>query len=112
MQVDPMKPTLKAPGSQRLKLIRDRLVSSLAFKSNLRRYTKDMNLKLRRVFNKMQRQQLAGAFARWAEVLGENKTSANLMHRVMRRMENRCLAVGPGLYCYTVRPPLLKETEG
>jgi hypothetical protein len=34
-----MKPTLKAPGSKRLKLKYDKMLSSFAFKFNLRRYT-------------------------------------------------------------------------
>ena len=38
MQVDPMKPTLKAPGSERLKLKCDEPLSNFAFKFNLRRY--------------------------------------------------------------------------
>jgi len=39
VQVVPIKPTLKAPGTKRLKLKCDRLLSTLAFKFNLRRYT-------------------------------------------------------------------------
>ena len=39
MQVDPIKPTLKAPGTQRLNLKYDELLSSFAFNFNLRRYT-------------------------------------------------------------------------
>jgi hypothetical protein len=39
VQVDPMKPTLKAPGTKRLKLEHDVLLSSFAFNFNLRRYT-------------------------------------------------------------------------
>ena len=39
VQVDPIKPTLKAPGPQPLKLKRDALLSSLAFEFNLRRST-------------------------------------------------------------------------
>jgi hypothetical protein len=38
MQVEPVEPTLKAPGSKRLKLQYDELLSSLPFKFNLRRY--------------------------------------------------------------------------
>ena len=38
MQVDPFKPTLKAPGTKRLKLTYDEPVSNFAFKFNLRRY--------------------------------------------------------------------------
>jgi hypothetical protein len=34
-----MNPTLKAPGTKRLKLKYDELVSNFAFKFNLRRYT-------------------------------------------------------------------------
>jgi len=38
MQVDPIKPTVKVPGTKRLKLICDILLSTSAFKFNLRRY--------------------------------------------------------------------------
>jgi hypothetical protein len=38
MQVDPIKPTLKAPGTERLKLHYDELLSKFAFKFNMRRY--------------------------------------------------------------------------
>jgi len=40
VQVEPIKPTLKAPGPQRLKLNCDVLLSTSAFKLNLRRYIK------------------------------------------------------------------------
>ena len=40
MQVDPIKPTLKAPGIKLLKLEHEKLLSNLAFKFNLRRYGK------------------------------------------------------------------------
>ena len=40
MQVAPITPKLKPPGTQRLKLNSDILLSSSAFKFNLRRYTK------------------------------------------------------------------------
>ena len=39
MQVKPIKPTLKAPGTKRWKLKYDELLSSFAFKFNLRRYS-------------------------------------------------------------------------
>jgi hypothetical protein len=39
VQVDPIKPTLKAPGTQRLKLQHDEVLSSFAFHFSLRRYT-------------------------------------------------------------------------
>ena len=39
VHVDPIKPTLKAPGIERLKLIRDDSLSNLAFKFNFRCYT-------------------------------------------------------------------------
>jgi hypothetical protein len=38
MQIDFMKPTLKAPGTKRSKLKHDEPLSSSAFKFNLRRY--------------------------------------------------------------------------
>ena len=40
MQVDPIKPTLKASGTKRLTLKSDEPLSNVAFKFNLRRYTK------------------------------------------------------------------------
>ena len=39
MQVEPMKPTFKAPGSKRLKLNHEERLSSLAFNFNLRHYS-------------------------------------------------------------------------
>ena len=39
VQVDPIKPRLKPPGSKRLKLNCDALLSTSAFKFTLRRYT-------------------------------------------------------------------------
>ena len=39
MQVAPIKPTLKAPGTKRLKVKYDGLLSSFSFKFHLRRYT-------------------------------------------------------------------------
>ena len=39
VQVDPFKPTLKAPVSKRLKLKYDILLSNFAFRFNLRRYS-------------------------------------------------------------------------
>ena len=38
MQVDPIKPTFKAPGSKRLKLEHENPVPNFAFNFNLRRY--------------------------------------------------------------------------
>ena len=38
VQVDPIKPILKPPGTKRLKLEYDGLLSNFAFNSNLRRY--------------------------------------------------------------------------
>jgi hypothetical protein len=38
VQVDPVKPTLKAPGTEHLKLKHDKRLSIFAFKFNLRRY--------------------------------------------------------------------------
>ena len=39
MQVDPVKPKLKAPGTKPLKLEYDGLLSNIGFKFNLRRYS-------------------------------------------------------------------------
>jgi hypothetical protein len=40
VHVDPIKPTLKAPGTKRLKLKHDKLLPNFAFNCNLRRYNK------------------------------------------------------------------------
>jgi len=42
VQVEPMKLMWKAPGTIRLKLKYDKLLSSFAFKFNLRRYIADL----------------------------------------------------------------------
>ena len=49
MQVDPIRPTLKAPGTKRFKLDCDELLSTFALKFNLRRYSQEtiLNLLLR-----------------------------------------------------------------
>ena len=44
MQVDPIKPKLKAPGTKRLQLKCDEPLSSSAFKFNLRRYNVVSNI--------------------------------------------------------------------
>ena len=41
VQIDPIKPTLKVPGTKLLKLEYDEPLSNLAFKINVRRYMKD-----------------------------------------------------------------------
>ena len=48
MQVDPIKPTLKAPGTKRLNLSHDQLLSSVAFKFNLCRYTEERRKRRRK----------------------------------------------------------------
>jgi len=44
VQVDPIKPALKAPGTKRLKLIYDGPLSNFAFNFNLRRYNERLAL--------------------------------------------------------------------
>ena len=44
VQVDPIKLVLKEPGTVRLKLCHGKLLSSFAFESNLRRYTKAVSI--------------------------------------------------------------------
>jgi len=46
VQVDPIKPTLTAPGTKRLKLKCDGPLSIFAFNFNLRRYTVASDVKL------------------------------------------------------------------
>ena len=66
VQVDPMKPTLKAPGPQRLKLEFDGMLSNFAFTFNLRRYT----------------------MARWAGNGGGARRVSSVVR--LRRMRCRC----------------------
>jgi hypothetical protein len=47
MQVDPIKPTLKLPGTNLLTLKYDKSLSTVAFKINLRHFNKE----LRRIFH-------------------------------------------------------------
>ena len=63
MQVDPIKPTLKAPRIQRLKLIRDDPLSNLALNFNLRRYTKAAQSRQKQL-DAMQGRLEAGAYTR------------------------------------------------
>jgi hypothetical protein len=57
VQVDPIKPTLKAPGSERLKLNCDIMLSTSAFKFKLRRYIQD-------VWRHLYNESVAGAYSR------------------------------------------------
>jgi len=41
VQIDPINPQLKAPGTKRLNLKCDELLSSFAFEFNLRRYNQE-----------------------------------------------------------------------
>ena len=45
MQVDPIKPKLKAPGTKRLKLQCDEALSNFSFTFNLHRYSKARAMK-------------------------------------------------------------------
>jgi len=47
VQVGPMKPTLKAPGTKHLQLKYDVPLSNFAFKFNLRRYTMELRIRSR-----------------------------------------------------------------
>ena len=46
MQVPPIKPKLKSPGTKRLKLECDGLLSNFAFNSNFRRFIKGLHVPL------------------------------------------------------------------
>jgi len=62
VQVDPMKPTLKAPGTKRLKPKCHEPLSNFAFKINLRRYTMVGERGLKLSGGEKQRVALARAF--------------------------------------------------
>ena len=54
VQVDPFKPTLKAPGTERLKLKHDEPLSDFAFNFKLRRYTEDMERSSSEILKKLE----------------------------------------------------------
>jgi hypothetical protein len=43
VQIDPIKPTLKTPGTKHLKLNCDVLLSAFGFQCNMRRYTMEID---------------------------------------------------------------------
>jgi hypothetical protein len=51
VQVDPIKPTFKAPGTQHLNLIYNELLSNIGFKFDLRRYTEAASAAATRLTN-------------------------------------------------------------
>jgi len=60
VHVDPIKPTLRAPGIKRLNLKCDKLRSTFAFKFNLRRYNEEGQ----DVFTYNVQERTAGAYTR------------------------------------------------
>ena len=54
VQVDPIKLTLKVPGTKRLKLKHDEPLSKFAFEFNLRRYNADIKKLRNKRFTKIQ----------------------------------------------------------
>ena len=73
MQVDPIKPTFKAPGSDRLELTSDILLATYALKLNLRHYNK-VDVYGFSVFGKP-----------WATVKAQKKQSVNRLEAKVRR---------------------------
>ena len=81
MQVDPSKPTLKAPGTKRLKLRDDDPLSCFGFNFILRRYTKvpvvhgmdeaEMVLRMGSLASADQLSSARAAVSRMSELLGE-----------------------------------------
>ena len=63
MQVDPIKPTLKAPVTKRLKLKYDGPLSNIAFKFNLRRYTMGFMKTLNAIIQRLPKQRRTGLFS-------------------------------------------------
>jgi len=60
VQVDPVKPTLKAPGTKRLKLKYDEPPSNFAFKFNLHRYITALSEQRQRFQAALRRQHARG----------------------------------------------------
>jgi hypothetical protein len=67
VQFDPIKPTLKAPGSKRLKLKLEELLSNFAFKFDLRRYI------MTRVAARWSKRTMARGFHRWNRMAAAGK---------------------------------------
>jgi hypothetical protein len=64
VQVDPIKPASKAPGTKRLKPKYDDPLSNFAFKFNLRRYNEE---RLQKALNYFINQAVSAAFYTWRE---------------------------------------------
>jgi len=106
VQLDPIKPKLKPPGTKRLKLAYDGLLSNFAFKFNLRRYTKDtldMEKKLnetvkaipmsefRRALENLQdaaRKKLASRAVFWNYTLAKSPLETHLVGRCRLTLSN------------------------
>ncbi len=72
VQVDPIKPTLKAPGTKRLKLKYDKLLSSFAFDFNLRRYNVTFDFSVKTHWQPIESQRLQ----LWASRFGKSEAGA------------------------------------
>ena len=77
MQVHPIKPKLKPPGTKRLKLGYEELISNFAFKFNLRHYTMG--------FNRVHiTQQVESSVARWKQARYRlPHTARHVIHRTL-----------------------------
>ena len=82
MQVDPIKPTLEAPGCKRLKLQYVKLLSNFAFNFNLRRYS-------------------AGAQVTGSYVMGGVRVGANATVSAALLCEGAVVHAGRGLHSPT-----------
>jgi hypothetical protein len=105
VQVNPIKITLKAPGSERLKLRCDEMLSNFAFRFNLRCYTWEAQCdaarvhrsKLRRVAMKWSEQRVAGAFAGWLSAIAQRRLASQ--GRAVQVEPIKALFKPPGTKC-------------
>jgi hypothetical protein len=109
MQVDPIKHTLNAPGTTRLKVKCDELVSSFAFKFKLRRYTEAAKMASTVARESKERAQQVEAnrqrLARTAAEAGPGHSSPFQLNRSISvyRFPRRALTLRPQL-CMGIQP--------
>jgi len=80
VQVHPIKPTLKAPGTKRLKLEYDVLLSNFAFRFNMRRYSKGLKMLINR--------QLGEGWNHWKNLLEQKRGNEDKVGPCMSTLSN------------------------
>ena len=93
MQVDPVNPKLKPPGTKHLKVKCNTLLSTFAFKFDSRRYNKVLKMEIRARFAGLEK---LGATMEARAGEGDKQLAAG---RVEAAQATRSVEVGPGGIC-------------